>query len=73
MPVYGNREGSIILLEDGRCVPADPGNRDYAKLVKAGVQIGGYVAPPHPPQSSPQERLAAFLAANPDVRALISA
>ena len=47
--------------EDGSVafVPSDPGNRDYAEFLSSGATAADYVAPPAPPEPTPEEKLAA--------------
>ena len=47
--------------EMGTCafVPVDAGNRDYAEFLAAGAVPAEYVAPPAPPELTPEEKLAA--------------
>jgi len=40
-------------------VPTDPANRDYADFLDSGETAADYVAPPAPPEPTPEEKLAA--------------
>lgn len=47
---YTDPARTTIRIEDGgvRFVPVDPGNRDYAALVAAGVAVADFAPPPAP-------------------------
>ena len=40
-------------------IPTDPANRDYAEFLRSGATAVPYVAPPAPPEPTPEEKLAA--------------
>lgn len=42
---YVDFERSSIRTEDGRCIPAVPGNRDYDEIVASGVVVAPYQVP----------------------------
>ena len=46
---FANEHATMIATDDGRCIPADPANADYAALVAAGAAVEPYVAPLPPP------------------------
>jgi hypothetical protein len=60
---WANAEQTTIKREcaKGTCafIPVDPANRDYAEFLEANVTPFGYVAPPAPPEPTPEEKLAA--------------
>ncbi len=41
---FANEHATMIATDDGRCIPADPANADYAALVAAGAAVEPYVA-----------------------------
>ena len=43
---------------NGAFVPADPANPDYAEFLASGETAAPYVAPPAPPELTPEEKLA---------------
>lgn len=40
---YADTQKTVIAASDGRSIPCDPKNTDYAALVASGVVIGGYI------------------------------
>ena len=61
---WANAEQTAIkreCAERGEClfIPVAPGNRHYQKFLKENVTPFGYVAPPAPPEPTPEEKLAA--------------
>ena len=46
---YANALHTMIDAGDGRFIPCDPANADYAALLASGVEILPYVAPAAPP------------------------
>jgi len=66
---------SIIRLADRAFIPADPANTDYAAYL-AWLADGNTPQPADPqpepaPVVDPVDKLKAFLAANPDVAAIL--
>ena len=43
---YKNSTHTLIDAGDGRVIPTDPGNSEYAALLDGGVTIAPYVPPP---------------------------
>jgi hypothetical protein len=61
---YLSDDKRTIVCSDGRFIPADPGNRDYAELLASKEAIADYVpSPPPAPVPSVAERLVDALAA----------
>lgn len=65
---------SIVRTIDGAFIPADPANTDY-QAFNQWLSEGNTPEPadplPEPVQVDPVEKLRAFLAANPDVAAIL--
>lgn len=66
---------SILRLSDNACIPADPANTDYAAYLE-WIAAGNIPQPADPqpepaPVVDPVDKLKAFLAANPDVAAIL--
>jgi len=40
------------------CFATDPRNTDYAEFLSSGATAAPYVAPPEPPEPTPEEKLA---------------
>ena len=59
---FVNAEETSLKREDTdgniAFVPNDPGNRDYAEFLSSGATAAAYVAPPAPPEPTPEEKLA---------------
>jgi hypothetical protein len=53
---YANADETMIDAGDGRFVPVDPDNLDYAEIVAEGVEIEPYQAPPPAVPSSISDR-----------------
>ena len=47
-----DKQGEVLFI------PTDPGNRDYAEFLSSGATAAPYVAPPAPPEPTPEEKLA---------------
>jgi hypothetical protein len=66
---------TVIRLTDSAFIPADPANTDYANyqqwLSEGNIPLPADPAPEPAPQTDPLEKLRAFLAANPDVAAVL--
>ncbi len=43
---YSSPSRSIVIAGDGRSIPADPANTDFAGLLADGVAIAEFAAPP---------------------------
>jgi hypothetical protein len=60
---WANAEQTQLKREDTdgnlAFVPTDPANRDYADFLDSGETAADYVAPPAPPEPTPEEKLAA--------------
>ena len=58
---WANAEQTILKYEDGDhtlWIPTDPANRHYAEFLASGAIAAPYVAPPAPPEPTPEEKLA---------------
>ena len=59
---FTNAEETALKREDAQgnvaIFGADPRNRDYAEFLSSGATAAPYVAPPAPPEPTPEEKLA---------------
>jgi len=65
---------SIVRLSDNAFIPSDPANTDYQQYqqwLSEGNTPESADPIPEPVQIDPVEKLKAFLAANPDVAAIL--
>lgn len=53
---YASNDHMAVVAPDGRFIPVDPDNRDYAALVASGEDIAPYEAPPAGADAVNQER-----------------
>lgn len=47
--VYTNQDHTLILVNGNMCIPVDPSNRDYRKLIAPYLEAGGLVEDFTPP------------------------
>ena len=59
---FANAEEISLKREDNQgnitWVPTNPANRDYAEFLASDATAAPYVAPPAPPEPTPEEKLA---------------
>ena len=70
-----HNQNEVFTLPEMGCIPADPANTDYAAYLK-WIGEGNIPQPADPqpepvPVVDPVDKLKAFLAANPDVAAIL--
>jgi len=72
---WANAEQTTLRREDtdgtAVFVPTDPTNRDYAAFLASGDTAADYVAPPAPPEPTPEEKLAASGLTVDELKALL--
>ena len=72
---WANAEQTTLKREDAdgnvAFVPTDPVNRDYAEFLASGETAADYVAPPAPPEPTPEEKLAASGLTADELKALL--
>ena len=69
---WGNAEQTVLARSDGLFIPVDEGNRHYKQFLESGSSVDPYVAPPAPPEPTPEEKLAAAGLTVEELRSLLA-